>query len=97
MLLSSVGVTSMQPIPFCWLEIVGAIVWLWGLYLVLRVSAYRVNRPGHKGYFGVPYFWNIKFLSRSNFASEGQGLLRWLWVAGGAFGVLAVLAVFMCR
>jgi hypothetical protein len=82
--------------PKCWPEAMAIGAWLAGVFLVFRVSAFRIDKPGHRGYFGLPYLWNLKFLSPGNFTPEGRGVLYWLWFDTAIFGLAAVLAVVLC-
>jgi hypothetical protein len=64
------------------------------IYLIFRVSAYRVDRPeGDR--FGVPYFGGDKYWHKSNFTPKGHPILRQLkltaiavWISAFIGGVL---------
>lgn len=79
----------------CWIEVPTAVAWACGVVLVFRVSAFRVDRPGG-GYFGLPYFSNMKYFSTLNFRPEGRRYLVLLWVATALFGIGAFSAVYLC-
>jgi hypothetical protein len=80
----------------CWPEAVAALAWLAGMFLLFRVSAFRIDRPGHRGYFGRPYLWNWKYFNPGNFAPEARQLLYGFWLASAIFGFAAFMAVAIC-
>lgn len=80
----------------CWPKYGIIAAFLAAAFLGLRVSAFRVDRPGRRAFLGVPYLWNWKYLDRSNFTKEGQRILTWLWVATLAFLLFGLLGMSMC-
>lgn len=49
------------------------------LGILLRISAFRVDRPGWRWPLGVPYLTNVQVLSRQAYTPPGQRLIPWLW------------------
>jgi hypothetical protein len=80
----------------CWPEAVVIAAWIVGIFLLFRVSAFRIDRPDHRGYFGLPYFWNTKYFDPGNFTPDGRQLLYWSWFVGAIFALGAVLSVLIC-
>jgi hypothetical protein len=83
-------------IPQCWPIIIVIAAWLCAIFLAFRVSAFRRDRPEHRGYFGVPYVWNWKYFDAENFTREGRPYLYWLWVDTALFAVGGLLAMVLC-
>jgi hypothetical protein len=76
--------------------LIGGISLCRGIYLLLRVSSYRIDRPTSGGRFGVPYFWNSKYWHKKNFRAEGHAMLRQLQVSAivtWVFGVLGLVSL----
>ena len=88
---------SNEKLPFrwCWPFGIVGLAWLWGGFLVFRVSAFRIDRK-RGGYFGVPYFGNWKYLYPSNFTEEGRPILRWMWASQALFVAGALLSMGYC-
>jgi hypothetical protein len=63
-------------LAYFWFVLAGILAIRW-IYLELRVSAYRIDRP-QGGRFGVPYFWNWQGWNKRNYTEDGQPLLRQL-------------------
>jgi hypothetical protein len=63
------------------------------VYLLLRASAYRVDRPDSNGGFGVPYFWNSKYLHKKNFRPEGHKWLSRLHLCTVIFWAFAIIGL----
>ncbi len=80
----------------CWPVVIIVASWFWAVFLIFRVSAFRADRPDSDGYFGLPYFWNWKYLNPENFTSEGRPLLFWLWIATATFAAGGFLAMAFC-
>jgi hypothetical protein len=80
----------------CWPLVLVVAAWLCGVFLVFRVSAFRSDDPDYHGYFGVPYFWNWKYLNPSNFTAEGQKFLYWLWIDTALFAGSGLVAMAVC-
>ncbi len=68
--------------------------WLLGLFLILRVSAFRKDRLGtHGALFGFPYALNLRYLQPDNFTRDGRVWLYALWLDTLVFAVAAVVAM----
>jgi hypothetical protein len=50
------------------------------LLVVLRISAFRVDKPKTNSWFGEPHTSQVKLLSASSYSAEGRRLLKWYWV-----------------
>jgi hypothetical protein len=83
-------------IPGCWPELVIAAAWLAGLFLILRVSAFRIDRTGPQRFLGVPYLWSWKYYNPGNFTPSGRRLLYWVWLDAALFMIGAILVMAIC-
>ena len=81
----------------CWPIWIVAGAWLLGLFLILRVSAFRKDRPGsHGALFGLPYALNLRYLQPENFTPEGRPWLYALWLDTLVFAVAFVAWAAKC-
>jgi hypothetical protein len=79
--------------PYFWFVLTGLLAMRW-VYLLLRVSAYRIDRP-QGGSFGVPYFWSSQGWDKRNYTEEGQPLLRQTRLTVTAAWVCAVIGLLL--
>ena len=75
-----------------WL-VAAALLFPVNIYLLLRASAYRIDRPDSDGGLGVPYLWNSKYLYKKNFTPEGHIWLRRLQLCATIMGLLAFIGL----
>lgn len=66
------------------------------MFLILRVSAFRTDRPKSDSYFGVPYMLNWTYFNSANFRREGHAILHLLWLATAAFVLTSFYAFVRC-
>ena len=73
-----------------------AVTWLGSLFLLFRISAFRVDRPGHKGFFGPPIFdfW-LGWFDKAAYTAEGQRLFPWLVITVVGTSLLFFLAALI--
>jgi hypothetical protein len=64
------------------------------LFFLLRISAFRVDRPWHRGYFGPPITgFGFEPFNRAAYSAQGQKYFRWL-IGSAMAVVLSMLAAF---
>ena len=64
------------------------------LFFLFRISAFRVDRPWHRGYFGAPIeSLGLGHFDRTAYSSDGQKYFPWL-VGSSVSVLLSMLIAF---
>jgi hypothetical protein len=61
--------------------------------LLGRLSAFRLDRPWHRGFLGPPYFWLFDIYDSSRYRPAARGLLPWVAASGGVSLMLFIALV----